>query len=252
MKPSFLPIKKLDEEPYYTIIGYPKATKKQINSRIHELKNLGIKSLSFQGGSQLGRLRVLGKGYAGIVVMGKLKNKIVAVKIRRTDSPRTSLKDESNFLRIANKMEIGPLLIKNSRNFMIMEFLDGEKIGKWIIGLKNKKSCPLLKSSIKKILQDCYSLDKIGVDHGELSNISKHVIVGKKTTLIDFESASTRRRAANVTSATQAIFIGSGISKIARKICTFPSKTKIINALRIYKQQKDSISFEKILETLKL
>lgn len=251
MKPSFLPINKLAKEPYNAIIGYPKATKKQINSRIQELEDLGVKSLSFQGSTQLGKLRILGKGYAGIVVMGKQKNKVVAIKIRRTDSPRSSLKDESGFLKIANKMRVGPLLINNSRNFMIIEFLDGEKIGDWIMSLK-VKNCNLLKSSIRKILQDCYDLDKIGIDHGELSNISKHVIIGKKITLIDFESASMKRRVANVTSATQAIFIGSGISKAARKICTFPSKTKIINVLRAYKQEQNSVNFKKILEALKL
>jgi len=88
---------------------------------------------------------------------------------------------------------------------------------------------------------------------GELSNISKHVIIGKtKSTLIEFESSSTKRRPSNVTSATQAIFIGSGIAKKTQKIYKNPPKEKIIGILKQYKQEKTQESFEKLLKILKL
>ena len=64
------------------------------------------------------------------------------------------------------------------------------------------------------------------MDHGELSNLSKHVIVGKKTTIIDFESSSMDRKVSNVTSATQALYIGSGISKIISRVYKIPKKQK--------------------------
>lgn len=249
----FLPLDKLSQEPYSTIIGYPKATKKQIKTRINELKKLGVQDMSFQGQSKIGSLSILGKGYVGVVVLARIKNKFVAVKIRRTDASRTNMIKEAKFLKIANKTGVGPLLIARSRNFMIMEFLDGKKIGDWISELKSKRDAKVLKSITQKILEDCYSLDVIGLDHGELSTISKHVVIGKsKTTIIDFESASTQRRVSNVTSATQAICIGSGISKIVRKIYKLPSKNKIIKVLRSYKQEPDRKTFEKILEILKL
>ena len=110
--------------------------------------------------------------------------------------------------------------------------------------MKGKGSASKLKSVIKKTLEDCYNLDKIGLDHGELSSISKHVIVGKsKTTIIDFESSSTKRRVSNVTSATQGIFIGSGISKSIKKIYKIPSKEKL---LMLY-ETINMIHLEKIL-----
>ncbi len=93
----------------------------------------------------------------------------------------------------------------------------------------------------------------MGFDHCELTNISKHVIVGKtKSTLIDFESSSTKIRPSNVTSITQAIFIGSGIAKKTQKIYKNPSKEKIIENLKQYKQEKTQESFEKLLKILKL
>ena len=249
----FLPLDKLSQEPYSTIIGYPKATKKQIKTRIIKLKKLGIQNVSFQGQTKIGSLNILGKGYVGVVVLARKKNKLVAVKIRRTDASRTNMVKEAKFLKIANKAGVGPLLIAMSRNFIIMEYLDGKKIGEWVNELKSKRDIKLLKSVMQKILEDCYSLDVIGLDHGELSTISKHVVIGKsKTTIIDYESASTQRRVSNVTSATQAICIGSGISKIVRKIYRMPSKNKIIKILRSYKQEQNRQNFEKILEVLKL
>ena len=249
----FLPLDKLSQEPYSTIIGYPKATKKQIKTRIIELKKLGIQNVSFQGQTKIGSLNILGKGYVGVVILARIKNKLVAVKIRRTDASRINMAKEAKFLKIANKAGVGPLLIAMSRNFIIMEYLDGKKIGEWVNELKSKRDIKLLKSVMQKILEDCYSLDVIGLDHGELSTISKHVVIGKsKTTIIDYESASTQRRVSNVTSATQAICIGSGISKIVRKIYRMPSKNKIIKILRSYKQEQNRQNFEKILEVLKL
>ena len=249
----FLPLDKLSQEPYSTIIGYPKATKKQIKTRIIELKKLGIRDVSFQGQTKIGSLNILGKGYVGVVVLSRIKNKLVAVKIRRTDASRINMVKEAKFLKIANKAGVGPLLLAMSKNFIIMEYLDGKKISEWVNELKSKQDIKLLKSIMQKILEDCYSLDVIGLDHGELSTISKHVVIGKsKTTIIDYESASTQRRVSNVTSATQAICIGSGISKIVRKIYRMPSKNKIIKILRSYKQEKNRQNFEKILEILKL
>ena len=253
MRQSFLSISKLSEKPYAIIIGYPKATKRQVELRIAQMKKLGINSISFQGDLKLGSINVLGKGYVGIVVLAKKQTKKVAVKIRRTDSQRKEMQSEAKLLKIANSVGVGPCLIDSSKNLMIMEYLDGKKIGMWIKELKGKGSVSKLKSIIRKTLEDCYNLDRIGLDHGELSSIAKHVIIGKsKTTIIDFESASTKRRASNVTSATQGVFIGSGISKSVRKIYKIPSKDKMIEVLRNYKYSPTRESFDKLLKVLKL
>ncbi len=192
MKQSFVKITKITELPYSDIWVYPKGTKAQIKSRIKELGNLGVESISFQGELQFGTISILGKGYVGIVVLGKIGRKKVAV--------------HSSQIRVV----------------------------------------------IKKVLHDCYKLDRIGLDHGELSRIPKHVIVGNKITIIDFESSSTERRVSNVTSATQAFFIGSGISKTVNRICKIPKKEKIISVLREYKQDQSEKSFENLLNILKM
>ena len=253
MAHSFISIKKFSEEPYSNILGYPNATKRQIKSRIIELEKLKIKSICLEGPTTLGNLAILGKGYVGVVVIAKKGNKEVALKIRRTDSQRKNMKNESVLLKLVNSVKVGPKMIDVSKNFLVMEYLEGEKFSEWINLLKGVGSAKKLKTTIKSILEDCYRLDQIGFDHGELSNISKHVIVGKtKASLIDFESSSTNRKPSNVTSITQAFFIGSGNAKKAQKIYKNPPKEKIIEVLKQYKQEKTRENFEKLLKILKL
>jgi len=252
MKQSFVKISKITEPPYSDIWVYPKGTRAQIKSRIKELKALGVESISFQGELQVGTICILGKGYVGVVVLGKIGRKKVAVKIRRNDSPRKNLKKEAELLGITNQSDVGPKLVNFSKNFLVIEYLDGEKIGRWINKLKEKPNVAQLKKIIKKTLTDCYKLDKMGLDHGELSNITKHVIVGKKITILDFESSSVDRRVSNVTSATQAFYIGSGISKIVNPLCKPSRKSKIISVLRKYKTDQTKENFLDLLNFLKI
>ncbi|MBT5201175.1 MAG: serine/threonine protein kinase [Thaumarchaeota archaeon] len=253
MEHSFISIKKFLEEPYSLILGYPKATSRQIKSRINELEKLKIKSISLTGPTTLGKLAILGKGYVGVVVLAKKNNKQVALKIRRTDSQRKDMKNESVLLKLVNSVNVGPKMIDVSKNFLVMEYLDGEKISDWINSLTGVGSAKKLKSTIKKVLEDCFRLDQINFDHGELSNVSKHVIVGKtKSTLIDFESSSTNRRPSNVTSITQAFFIGSGIARKTQKVYKNSPKEKIIEALKQYKEEKSRVNFDQLLKILKL
>lgn len=253
MKMSFIPIKKLENEPYSTILGYPEATKRQLKSRISELEKLKIKSISFTGSSTVNNLKILGKGYVGVVVLAKKGRKLIALKIRRTDSQRKEMRNESILLKEANKVNVGPKLLGASKNFVLMEFLDGPRIGDWIDGLKGEGSAKRLKLVIQNILEDCYKLDQIGFDHGELSCIAKHFIVTRSgPVMIDFESSSTKRRVSNVTSASQAIFIGSGISKKVNQIFKTPKKKEIIDLLREYKNKQTRDSFEGLLKKLKV
>ena len=248
----FFPVDSLAEDPYSAVLGFPKATKAQLKSRVKELKKLGVQGVSFEGPLAIGKQNVLGKGYTGIVVLAKIGSKKVALKIRRTDSPRASMENEAVLLEAANRVGAGPKLISNSRNFVAMEYLEGKKIFDWVQDLKGRGSAAKLKEVIRKVMSDCYNLDMAGLDHGELSNITKHVIVGKSITMIDFESSSLERKASNVTSATQAIFIGSGLAKIVRQIYSVPPKQRIIPALRLYKENRTLDSFEKVLEVLGL
>ena len=78
------------------------------------------------------------------------------------------------------------------------------------------------------------------------------MVTNKKPTIIDFESSSVNRKTSNVSSAVQAILIGTGLSKIIRKKITLPKKNIIINSVRNYKKIKTEDSFNELLLKLKL
>ncbi len=247
-----VPTSKLVQEPYSLILGYPKATKGELKKRLAELKKLGIKHIQLEGPTILNNLPVLGKGYVGVVVLSNIDKTEVALKIRRIDSSRNEMQSEAKLLKLANQVNVGPKVIKSSKNFIIMEYVNGKKITDWAQELKGKGSAAKLRSVIRKVLEDCYKLDKIHLDHGELSYIHKHVIVGKTISIIDFESASTNRRTSNVTSATQSMFIGSALANVVKKIIKIPDKKKMIMVLKKYKHDQTRENFDDILKVLGL
>lgn len=252
MDSSLVPPSKLVKEPYSLVLGYPRATKAELARRALELRKIGIKNVSFQGPTLLNNIAVLGKGYVGVVVLAKQGKRDVALKIRRIDSSRDEMKTEAKFLKLANKVNVGPKVIDSSKNFIIMESIEGKKIIDWVKNLKGKGSAAKLKSVIRKVLEDCYNLDKIHLDHGELSYIYKHVIVGKTPCIIDFESASVNRRTSNVTAATQGIFIGSGLANMVKKIIKVPERKNLIESLKKYKHDQTRKNFDEVLRVLGL
>ena len=120
------------KEPYKKILCFPKVKETEVEKRLKELKKLGITHVSFSGPLQIEKCRILGKGYVGMVVLAKKNSsEIVALKIRRIDSPRKNMSNEPNYFKSVNKLDIGPKFIKNSKNFLIMEYIEGEKIIDW-------------------------------------------------------------------------------------------------------------------------
>ena len=133
-----------------------------------------------------------------------------------------------------------------------MEFIKGEKIINWVNN-SSKSNPTVLKSVIRKVLLDCFSLDQIGLDHGELSVLDKHILItNANITIIDFESSSSKRKTSNVSSAIQAILIGTALAKIVRKKIQVPRKDKIIRLVRNYKKLRTQDSFDDLLHGLKL
>ena len=98
MTPRFQPISVLTKEPYRKILAFPKPKDIEIKKRISELRKLGVSHISFTGPLQIEKCHILGKGYVGMVVLAKQKNNKVALKIRRTDSPRKNMLNEAKLL----------------------------------------------------------------------------------------------------------------------------------------------------------
>jgi len=193
---------------------------------------------------------VLGKGCVGIVVVAYPNSGRAALKIRRVDADRKGMFHEGEMLTRANNIDVGPKLIEISENFLLMELVEGTHFPEWIESLGGREGQSRVRLVLKDVLEQCYRLDEAGLDHGELSNAPKHIIVDAddRPYLVDFETASINRRVSNVTSVCQYLFLGSQIAdKVKEKLGKVDEK-QLINALRTYKRKRTKENFEKLVE----
>jgi putative serine/threonine protein kinase len=242
-----VPLAGLLEEPFASIICYPKPSKAELEKRIKELEKLSVTALEFCGEKQVSNVKVLGKGCVGIVVKARVKNgEAVALKIRRVDADRAMMLHEAEMLKAANSVGVGPRFLGVSRNFLVMQFVEGDLLPEWLEKCRSKTR---LKTVLREILEQCWRLDKAGLDHGELSHAPKHVIVNSrgKPFIVDYETASRNRKPSNVTSIAQFLFISGVVAqKIAQKLGE-KDKGAVIDALRRYKADGSRQNFEALL-----
>jgi putative serine/threonine protein kinase len=238
----------LKEEPYASIICYPRVSDAELQNRLGELREHGVKAVEFAGKTSAFNVPVLGKGFVGIVLIAHLDGQRVALKIRRVDADRLGLQREAQMLAKANAVQVGPRFVSVSKNFLLMQFIDGAALPDWLDAHKEKKP---LRNVLNDILEQCWRLDNIGLDHGELSKAPKHLIVDKaqKPFIVDFETASVNRKPANVTSVCHFLFTSRG--EVARRVAEVlgeRNNAEIISALRIYKADRARENFDRVLQ----
>ena len=231
------------------LLTYPLFDENTYDRRMEELLTLDINSVFSFGKVQLHRICILGKGSVGLVTLVKYRKKYFVLKIRRTDANRANMYDEVVYQSAANSMGIGPFLVNFSENFILMEFVRGFNIEDWY-GSKKTANDRILKCAAC-ILNQCFVLDCLKLDHGQLNRLDRHIKVSEegKPTILDFESSSTGRRASNVTSVCQSIFLhGPIFSKLKGSIDR--DRELIMKCIRDYKRDMNYEKFEKILSLL--
>jgi len=231
-----------------TVLCYPRPEARELEERMQELASIGVDALELSGTHQIGHVKVLGKGCVGIVVKALMRDGNVALKIRRVDADRRNMDHEADMLRLANSAGVGPKLLAQSDNFLVMELINGLPLNRWV-SLLPKTGCKRrVRRVISGLLDDCYRLDRISLDHGELSEAPKNVLVDESDSprIVDFESASDRRRCSNVTSIAQYLLIGGGPAKRLRTILGWRRKASLIRALQDYKHHPDDQAFQRI------
>lgn len=236
------------------IISYPRFDNIGYIERISEIQELGIKFVICGGRSVIGKVAIAGKGCVSLVLRAKSQNNnICALKVRRLDANRSNMEREVELHKIANSVGVGPEILGYSKNIILMEFVEGLSIMDWIARDDNATDPKIILSILLDILEQCYLLDTIHLDHGQLSYLAHHVIISNsyKATLIDFESSSTRRKASNVTCAAQSLFLSGFIStRINDVLFLQEKKERLIKILQLYKSCQTRASFDKLLQLL--
>lgn len=212
-------------------------------------------------GKLLKNVHYFAEGKRGVVYTGQFDKSLVikkqvpvkkrtitvAVKVKKKESKAAdAIASEVHWLKIMNERNIGPRMLFSTEEFVGYEFAEGEAIEEWM----DHASKEDLRLVLKSVFQQCYVMDKIGVNKEEMHHPLKHVIVDKdcNATLIDFERCYESEKPHNVTQF--ADFVGKCRAMLAKKGFDF-SLPELREAAAEYKVQYDAKAFEKIVGLLK-
>jgi putative serine/threonine protein kinase len=249
--PETIPVQQFDRMPYLTILTYPRPNLTQAKSRIKQLVELGIERVTFEGRTKIGRLGLVGIGTVGLVVKGTGSGEeVCALKIRRADANRVSMAEEFRLTQLANRVRVGAPVYRCTKDVMSMRYVKGIELEDYVKETTGRGSARRVREVAHAILNQCRKLDLIGLDHGQLSNLRKHVIIeGDTPYIIDFESASQNRTTKNVTTAAQYLFVGSSLSPRIKRILSIKGTDAILEALRRYKADMSDENYVRFLAT---
>ena len=247
-KPTTVRVEDLKEEPYASILCYPKLNEDELQNRVRQLELHGVTAIEFTGKGNVLNVPVLGKGNVGIVVTAHRYGQRIALKIRRLDADRADLLHEARMLTIANSAGVGPVLVEAGKNFLLMQLVEGDFLPDWLTANSAKIA---LRQVLGELLEECWKLDLIGLDHGELSKAPRHVIVDvcSQPWIVDFETSSGQRKAANVAAICQYLLMSGGsVSKRTSEILGERNRDRIIKALRHYKRELTRGSLDQLVQ----
>ena len=242
-----VPLSDLLTHPYGLLICWPIWDASAAEKRIEELGRLGVRAIIFDGPHVVNTIPVLGKGNTSIVLKAETEKGVCAAKIRRTDADRTDFEEEARLLGVANDVGVGPRLLGWGRWSLLMELIVGSYLSVWVRGL-DPVDAETLRGVLRKLVLQARRMDAAGLDHGELVRLRRHTIVrGLEPVIIDFETASTGRRVANVTTVIQSLFLNTIASSFIEGIIGLPDREELLGALRTYRREMSEASFNILL-----
>ncbi len=186
-----------DKEKVDTIIYENLLVKKQIDDKKLFFEKLYLYCIEKSDVlKKISNPRLHAKGKRGLVFRAEYGKKDVAVKVK---NPKTKafniIQHEAKMLEKLNEYRIGPELIECGKEYIIMEFIDGENIEDFVRDHSKEK----IRKVITEVFDKLYVLDKIKINKEEMHRPYKHIIVGERVVLIDFERARTKQNTHNVT-----------------------------------------------------
>lgn len=189
-------------------------------------------------------LRYFTKGHRGYIYIGKLGTKKVTIKVKNPKSKASGrIKNEVQFLKILNKENIGPKLLKVTNDYFIYEFVEGNFFPQFI----KDADKPTIIKTIKDLLKQCYEMDKLNINKEEMHHPNKHIIINSKPTLLDFERANKSKKPHNLTQFCQYL---STMKPELKKRKVFVNITKLRELSRDYKKSYDNNILDKIASSI--
>jgi release factor glutamine methyltransferase len=186
--------------------------------------------------------KVFAKGKRGVIVKAIFREKNVAVKTKRPESTAPgTIENEARMLKTLNKHGIGPNLLYSDEEMIIYEFVEGVFIEEFIKG-HNKERIILM---LKKVFEQLYTMDRLGINKFEMHRPVKHIIIGKEPVLIDFERARYTQDPKNVTQFCD-FLSGDDVQRKLKAKNIIISREELIRLAKAYKTSASN--FEKLME----
>ena len=210
---------------------------------LEELEALGVEAYVPVGERRLpGGLRLLGRGWAGNVFAAIWRGELVAVKVTAPDSRRPTILRECLLATLASAAGVAPRVYACSLHAMIMRLVRGPRLSAY--QPRARWEAYLV---VRRLLYKAYLLDRLGVDHGELTRPGGQVLLeDNEPYIIDYDSASAARRPRNVTR------LAAGLSRIewVRSIARPSSDPAVREALRRYRAEPTLENLEAVIEAM--
>ena len=195
------------------------------------------------------------KGHRGILYTGIYKKKKVVIKAKLPESKAIDrIENEGNWLKRLNKINMGPKLIKATKEYFFYKYVEGIFILDYIKTLKkDQKSIEKTKETIikiiKEVLRQCYELDKLKVDKEEMHHPFKHILIDKKlnVTMLDFERCHIVDYGKNVT---QFVVCLMRLKEFLQEYNLIIDQKKSIALSKVYKRQQTEENFDNILKEI--
>lgn len=250
MERILLRLEELSQKPELVrLLAYPTMDEAYSEKILEELGELDIEGVYFTAGPKPEPLRV-GKGYRGVILLAHRLGEDVALKILRVDAGISTLRREAELTSAANRAGVGPHLLGSTEHVLALEYILGEDLDLWL-GRADHSLRDMVRVVLRRCLEQARKLDEIRLDHGELSNARRHILVRENLSpvILDFGKASSSRKPHNVTSLFSYITYGPHSSKILKILNVYEKPLEVV---REYKCEGSRESFEKILKALNL
>jgi putative serine/threonine protein kinase len=188
------------------------------------------------------------KGKRGVLFTAKYKNKKVVIKTKLPSSlAQNRIENEGFYLKELNKHNIGPKLIKATKEYFFYYFVKGDFILEF---LKKEKITKQKKLKVLiKILNQCFVLDKLLIDKEEMHRPLKHILIHKnEVVMLDFERSNKTIKPKNVT---QFCVFLIKCKELLQKNSINIDKERMIALAKLYKRYQTKENLKKIIREIK-
>jgi len=186
------------------------------------------------------------KGHRGNIFIGRFQKKKVAVKMQRKDiQARDTVNNEIKKLKVLNEKNIGPKVMMAGEDYFVYQFVEGKFIPEFLEKATKKDTIWVL----KEVFRQMRIMDKLGLNKEEMHHPYKHVVVGKKVALLDFERCKNTTKPHNVTQFCQYV-TSTKIKAVLKKKNINIDKKKMIELAKIYKHNMTEDNYKKIIKMI--